>query len=383
MERETSTFRIFPALKPESESHLHLDCLRIVASAGIVIFHWKQELDIPGVNIHVTDPLWFLGNLVDLFFVISGFIISAVYSDRISSFRDYRDFIVKRIGRLGPLHWITLLFFIILGVTARLLHLPVDNPEKYASNCILPEVVFAHATGLCDVMAYNGPSWSISAEMVCYILFPAILMISCFSKHFFVLAVFTAIGALYLTDIYHPSRPWYDWTSGMGFARALPEFALGMVLFGWRNVLGKIKGASLALFLLIVSIPGAALYGLPRAETICLLYGVVALAVAADVKGKASPIVRRLAPSGQLTYSIYMLHTPLHAIAFGLIANHILHLRGASRNVFVAAAVVLLWFVSYISYVYFETPARKWISRCSGTTRRNRKVLEPADNIAP
>ena len=66
----------FPRLKPESESLLHLDCLRLIAAAGIVFFHLRIKIDGGAIWQRVvasTDP-YFL--FVDMFFAISGYVIA-------------------------------------------------------------------------------------------------------------------------------------------------------------------------------------------------------------------------------------------------------------------------------------------------------------------
>jgi peptidoglycan/LPS O-acetylase OafA/YrhL len=88
------------------------------------------------------------------------------------------------------------------------------------------------------------------------------------------------------------------------------------------------------------------------------LYLIVVLAVAADRQRKCGWLVTNAAPWGSLTYSRYMLHTPLHAIVFSGLIDHKLHLDGAARNVGVGISVVALVAISYLSLELFEKPLR-------------------------
>lgn len=89
-----------PRLRPTSGELLHLDLMRFIASAGIV-FHHSHEFFVPITKspFLAREQTAGLALFVDLFFVISGFVIAYIYHNRMSSIIDYFTFLQRRVGR--------------------------------------------------------------------------------------------------------------------------------------------------------------------------------------------------------------------------------------------------------------------------------------------
>ena len=75
----------FPPLKPDSEDMLHLDALRIVGALMIVVFHFNRFINLDGRWQAVDDMVKGFSLIVDLFFVISGYVMAAVYAGRLTT----------------------------------------------------------------------------------------------------------------------------------------------------------------------------------------------------------------------------------------------------------------------------------------------------------
>src|ERR1700678_3300311 len=111
--------------------------------------------------------------MVDLFFVMSGFIMLHVYGRGFSrglAKENVRHFLVARFARTYPLHLFALLLLVVIvryltswGNPAIVLEQPRD---------ILPNVFLLQSFGVCHIYNWNIPSWSISAEWGAYLLFP-------------------------------------------------------------------------------------------------------------------------------------------------------------------------------------------------------------------
>jgi peptidoglycan/LPS O-acetylase OafA/YrhL len=349
--------RFFPPLRPESGHLLHLDALRLIASAGIVVFHMATFLDAGSVSQYLLKSTRSFGLFVDMFFAVSGFVIAFVYLAKITTLRSYGSFLRKRLARLGPLHWLTLAFFVAIGLTAHVLHVPMNHEELYDWQCLPSSLLFLNSMGLCPHFAFNSVSWSIGAEMVMYLFAPVLFWIMRRN----VVAVGLIAASAWIALTLSPLTPWYTWNYDGGFIRAIPSFVFGAWLFGVRGTLAKVPFASWGFWLGVLCFVGGCLIGVPNLALLLMLYATVACGVAADARQRPSRVVNKLAAGGQLTYSSYMLHPFVMILLLNTLADHILHTHGWARNLLVVLAFSAVWPISYLSLIFFERPARRWI----------------------
>lgn len=353
--------RFFPRLKPESPDLLHLDMLRLLASCAIVVVHFRSNLlAFSSTPRPIFAMLGGLSVCVDLFFVISGFVISWVYRDSLRSKAGYRTFLIKRIARLGPLHWATLLFFVVVGLLAAVTGVQLARAVKYDWACVLPNALLLHAWNICSGPSFNTVSWSISAEVTMYALYPLLFIAVSRRPLMFAVAVTVLLIALETSSV---SPFWIERTFEFGVIRALPAFCIGILAFRYRNTLGRIAGARYWLIVAIILFLVAMATGLPKAVLVLVAYAIGALGVAADMRGAVSGLVRRLAPGGRLTYSIYMLHPIVQSLFIMLIGRKVLHLSGWAISLWTLLAFLVTGAFAYLSLIWFEEPARRWLVR--------------------
>jgi peptidoglycan/LPS O-acetylase OafA/YrhL len=158
----------------EKPHYLPLDSVRGIAALSVVIHHvvisrtviaafpHKAWIDVPFFH-----NAWLF---VDLFFVLSGMVISLNYAT--SDFRDFslREFVLRRLARIYPLHIVTLvamlmLRFARLGLVAiGILAVAPIQTEVNTGYSFFLNVLLLHSMGLLDHLSWNGPSWSISTE---------------------------------------------------------------------------------------------------------------------------------------------------------------------------------------------------------------------------
>ena len=353
----------FPRLHAESEDFLHLDFLRIIAALGVVVFHWRASVTLPGPSDRWTF-IDSLSSFVDMFFVISGFIICHVYARRMGTASAFLHFLRKRFARLAPLHYLTLAIYVAIGLAAPAAGIALSEPRKYDMACIVPNLLFAHSLGTCRDLSFNFPSWSISAEMACYLLFPGVLWlvrIRAWLPALFALIILTVLYALGPAGPLH--RYWFEWTFEWSVWRALPAFALGISFYSMREQLAKLPAAAPMMFVMLIAYLPLAAAGAWHGLLTPMSYAIVACGVAADAQRHTSQLVRTLAPLGQLTYSVYMLHALFVTVGFTLVFDRILHLPPTAKLVAVIACLPLLFGVAYLSLIFFEQPARRWLSK--------------------
>jgi len=355
----------FPPLKTDSDDMLHLDALRAIGAVLIVVFHFNRFINIDGRWQAVDDTVKSFSLLVDLFFVISGYVISAVYTGRIRTVSDFRWFLQKRVARLMPLHWLTLGVFIVIAVAGVLGLVNDRDPSRYDPACVVPNLLNLQAFGICRAQTFNFVSWSISAEWAMYLILPVLLWLAGRGTAWLTLATAAILAGLFAVPLFVPSaaQPFHMWTADFGIARAAPGFMIGMIAYGIRGPLGRLPGARWWFFGSCVAFVAGAAVQLDRGILLFACYAVGLLGVAADnAPVKAGAVVRWLAPWGQLSYSIYMLHPIVLKIALNWVGLGMLHLSGDVMRLWCLVWGLVLIPVSYASLMYFEKPARDAIA---------------------
>jgi peptidoglycan/LPS O-acetylase OafA/YrhL len=159
-----------------------LESIRGVAALLVVLFH------MPVWNARIHD-IRFIQNgyyMVDLFFVLSGFVMNLNYGSRLNSVGDLARFQFLRLGRLYPVHLLFLLLAVLtaasswIGATAFGLNIPSGSAFKGATAASFAEqLLLIHALGFFRIAhPFNGPSWSISVEFYTYLVFGIMCLIS-------------------------------------------------------------------------------------------------------------------------------------------------------------------------------------------------------------
>lgn len=182
----------------DRQKYLELESLRGLAALLVVFYHlpkWNSFLNLGLINNGYL--------MVELFFVISGFVIFNSYVERINSWRDLFRFQYLRIGRIYPVHLLFLLLF--MGVEV-LKYISINvggvddlKVKPFSTNNFqaLIEQIFLLQSVLPNGhdTTYNPPAWSISVEYYTYLIFALVVLF--FKKYrmvvFFAFATFSLI----------------------------------------------------------------------------------------------------------------------------------------------------------------------------------------------
>ena len=147
-----------------------LDSFRGIAAIMVAIYHFNIIGMINSINLIKNSWLF-----VDFFFVLSGFIISHGYLNRINNMENLKLFIYKRFLRIYPLHFFMLLLFIPYAIGGVLLNF--DFGDRFSISAFFQNIFLVQSLGFNNVETWNIPSWSISAEFYTYIFFGLICLI--------------------------------------------------------------------------------------------------------------------------------------------------------------------------------------------------------------
>ena len=218
-----------------SEALASLTGLRGIAAWWVVLYHFRIEAGLD--HNPMIGPLLAQGYLaVDLFFILSGFVIALRYTQSFTSItkRGVVRFLGYRLSRIYPLHFVVLVLYgsvpLLYAVTGR----PVPA-GRYDLQYLVESLLLVQNWGLRNVVAWNFPAWSISTEWAAYLLFPTASLVACrlpaMARFLVILAALVLLGT-----IGHLAGGLGDNIPIIGLYRCLAEFAIGMALHGlWAN----------------------------------------------------------------------------------------------------------------------------------------------------
>jgi len=333
---------------------------------------------------------------VDFFFVLSGFVIAYAYSGRLTTPTAALGFMIRRFGRLWPLHAAMLMIFV-LGEGANVFlyaHSGMAQAFKPSANdntlySFVTNVLLVQTMGLHPNNTWNGASWSISAEFYAYVVFCAVFV---FTPRLATpaAAVISGLSALVVCS-YSTHAPVMDVTYDLGFFRCLYGFFVGVLVHAlYRGRSGERGIAAHAGFWEVAVVALAFAFVAWAGATPLSLAAPLVFAPAVYVFAfEAGPISRLLrtkpfAALGAWSYSIYLIHAFLnqaltrgvkfidHASGAALlrpvelsgIAAQSAQIPGAAYWMDGLCLLVLLAVVaaSRFSFVWIEEPARKAVN---------------------
>ena len=332
-----------------------------MAAGAVVVLHYSDYFKELPVGHFMVEHTWHFNLFVDLFFVVSGFVIARQYFGRVDDAASIGRFLWRRLARIYPLHLATLAFYVAL---AGALHFGVartDNPARYPLSDLPAQFLLLHAL-VGERLTFNFPSWSLSAEMFCYLLFPVVALITQRRREVIIaLVVLTALANSLWAEA-TGTVPWADWINKGGAFRALPAFNLGMACYLFRDriarwpVIPGVLVASLAAFIALGSL-------LPTMTALFAVYAIAVLAIQVDCAGRKTLMSRlgfdRWSP---LTYSCYMLHIPVATVIITFGSRLLSFSSPNERLILAPVAVIALAFASIVSLRTFETPLRRYLT---------------------
>jgi peptidoglycan/LPS O-acetylase OafA/YrhL len=256
--------------------------------------------------------------MVDFFFVLSGFVISLNYIDRINTRSQLYTFQKKRFLRLYPLHFLMLMVYVGIEFTKYLaetkLGLVANTPAFTENNwwSFLAHLFLIHNWTI-PTLTFNYPSWSISAEFITYGIFALVLLLTSKSKTVF----YSASGLLVVVAgiLLQEHKMGTDNISGP--LRCIFSFFIGIFTQLVYTKFGKnhqFKTSLLALCFVVLSIL-AVIYlgGRKRGLTIFVPF-LFALTIYVLVVTDTEAVINRvlnhkfLVYLGTISYGIYMIH---------------------------------------------------------------------------
>ncbi len=353
-----------------------LDSLRGIAAIGVAFFwHYKHfnmtyfESNPAALPLYSVFNWFYLygWNLVDFFFVLSGFIFMHVYSGNIIKEKiSERTFFILRFSRLYPLHVITLFavgFMQYYRYFSGKGFFQCDINDLYH---FILNLLFIQAGFFESGLSFNGPSWSLSCEIIAYILFFYVL--KKFKKPIPVFVLFIFIGLSILqTQI---NLPLFNASN----AKMLIGFFIGCLTFVLNTHILKMKkmnrtilfGAILVFTILIGLMVYKAgytkIFGQWDRVMPILVYPLLIISALNVFFLNRFFSLKPLTYMGDLSYSIYLIHFPVQ-----LMMVTFLPMTGLVPDYYswkgLAVFIIITTALASLSYHRVEKPLQNFIRK--------------------
>lgn len=342
----------------------HLDALtgiRGIAAWGVVLYHIRLSL----TSILPQPVIEALGKgylAVDLFFILSGFVIWYNYAARLRTggWHEVRQFLWRRFARVWPLHGAILAVFVVF---AGLLWATGRDTSGYPLAELPLHVLLVQNWGFTPDLAWNHPAWSISTELVAYLLFPLLVFAARWERlpSWALLALAAGLaGGLYLLFAMTGRTTLGADIAQTGLWRCLAGFAMGMILcLLWQRWRDRRTGATLATLACAVIVAVALAFDLPETAWVPAAFfaGLLALALG---RGALARLLggKALTWLGEVSYSTYLVHFLLFILYKIAFVDASLQLGWTGLVGFLGLVLA----ASAALYYGLEKPAQRWLN---------------------
>jgi peptidoglycan/LPS O-acetylase OafA/YrhL len=341
--------------------------MRGIAAVGVTLFwHYSHFGPYRPFEGFAAEWLYRYGwMLVDFFFVLSGFVLSHAYLEKLADrrVRPY-EFFILRFSRLYPLHLVTLLFVATLqfyrtssGMGSFVYH------ENDLFHFFL-NLGFLQQGIIRTEYSFNGPAWSLTVEELSYLMFfVSMFFFAAYRRLAFLVLV--GVGILINMAALHVH------VFNLEVSRGLVGFFGGCLAYQLHHFAREknqsFRLAALASIALIGVVSHYVQSGYPRSAQILLIHSLVIFPAIVLIVLNAPPLkqlmsFRPLAYVGEISYSLYMIHFPVQLVLDTVGEANQLGFRPGRIEFFILYAALTVA-ASVASFHFFERPAQAIIRR--------------------
>ena len=306
-------------MKPTINYISSLTPLRGIAALLVVLFHY-QAFSImhgfPGLLDQINSQFITKGYLwVDFFFILSGFVISHVYGEKLKARSKgvIKNYLWARFSRLYPLHIFVMLLLAIQMIGLNLLY-PVYAVGWNAVNTFYAfpiHLFFLQTSGLIDSYSWNVASWSVAAEWWTYIVAIGLIpLLNRGSVRYTILAFILALSGMVFITYQTP-----DYTLNaifaLGTVRCIFGFTIGIGLYqAYKSLLNRKSIWAKDWFLYVILICLIAILNFGIYDVVVIpFFGAFILCTSLNT-GLPYKLLntKPLVFLGDISYSIYLIH---------------------------------------------------------------------------
>ncbi len=307
---------------------------------------------------------------VDLFFVLSGFILAYVYAGpgEIRPRGGWWNYHLARFARIYPLYLGTLLSLSMMALV--MLHYHRINEDNYHLTDFFRQLFLINSYPVIGTgQTWNYPAWSIGIEYLAYVaIFPLFLK----WRPARISAVFSlaCIGLLTLAEIYclHGVKLWQEMqhTLWLGVMRGIVGFGSGCLLHdlftyhpGCTSFFQRRATFCVGVVLTVIALSG---YGWISGWWLLLTWPPLVLSLTSASGWLGRMLSTRVALFfGNISYSLYMLHAVVGKMATATFYRTPNLLPTPWRELFGVAFLLSIVLLAWLSFRFFEMPVRFWL----------------------
>lgn len=380
-----------PQLRPLNFSARipELDGLRGVAIGLVLFYHYvtiaiDQAARPPELLGYVLTATRFSISGVDLFFVLSGFLIGGILLDARNSPNYFKTFYFRRLCRIMPIYF---LFIGLVGISYLFVYRPVGAPLDFVFAGKLPwysYLSFAQNLWMAKLNTVGatilGSTWSLAIEEQFYLVLPIIIRFVHRPALPYVFMAGMAIAPVlrFCVGILFPTNWWA--ISAQLPCRMDPLFLGALCAYCLREpgVWSRLARQRRALWIVFfMFLAGTFILNIPLNSFkppldlvivtvsygwIALFYATVLLLALTDSQSFLSRVLRWrwLAGLGAIAYSVYLFHSGVYGLCMWLFTGHGWLLASWADFVVILYALAITIVLSKMSWEFFEKPFVRW-----------------------
>jgi peptidoglycan/LPS O-acetylase OafA/YrhL len=329
-----------------------INALRAFAALSVA---WGHFVAGQGKWLSPTGKYGYLG--VEIFFVISGFVIPWSLYRAQYQLSDFGRFLIKRNVRLYPPYLASIAVTVLATnfILVPLFHIP--HMTVTGRDLLLH---FAYLNDIAHVPWINVAYWTLAIELQWYVLIGLLMPMLASSRANLRFIATAGMMLLYYTVYWDRLVLHY-----------LPIFLIGVFVFQYR---ARIIGANEMIGLIVVMV-----YGMHRLSgDLVSLVAVPTGLLIAFYSSFDSPIADRV---GDISYSLYLLHLPIGVSVIGLLSHTLPYVSwylGLLDAIGVAASMGAAW----LMYQYIEKPSQELSSAIKFAHHAPKRESQPAIAVA-
>jgi peptidoglycan/LPS O-acetylase OafA/YrhL len=289
-------------------------------------------------------PFGFGWTGVQLFLVISGFLIHLAYLKTKTSNFSFKQFYIKRFFRIYPPYFVFLIFLVIAFNS----HVFINKKDFMD---FISHLLLVHNLRDDTFFSFNGSFWSLALEVQLYLIYPIFLFIR---KSIGINKTLAFLLALYFIMVYISNnhvilnyfntiqtfvlRFWVVWGLGAFLAEKYFENKLTF----------KVSGKLLLFFLILVSLSKTNVYSIIICDLLWSLFFIALIYYYLGIKRQKPSLFEKIAITiGQSSYSFYLIHQPIMGVLIGTMGIRVLQLS-SYKPIFYTLDCILIFVIIFI-----------------------------------